>query len=90
MAVAVITGSAGLIGAEAARFFAGKGLDTVGIDNDMRREFFDEEASTSWSRQRLEARLAGYRTATSIGARALRTIRPRRGRCDSYRSAAFA
>jgi CDP-paratose 2-epimerase len=61
MAVVVVTGSAGLIGAEAARFFAGKGLDIVGIDNDMRREFFGEEASTSWSRQRLEATLAGYR-----------------------------
>jgi len=61
MAVAVITGSAGLIGAEAARFFASKGLDIVGIDNDMRREFFGEEASTIWSRQRLEAELTGYR-----------------------------
>jgi CDP-paratose 2-epimerase len=61
MAVAVITGSAGLIGAEAARFFAGKGLDIVEIDNDMRREFFGEEASTIWSRQRLEAELKVYR-----------------------------
>lgn len=61
MAVAVITGSAGLIGAEAARFFAGKGLDVVGIDNDMRRQFFGDEASTVWSRQSLEAGLRGYR-----------------------------
>src|SRR6202040_270580 len=61
MAVAVITGSAGLIGAEAAGSFAAKGLDIVGIDNDMRREFFGEEASTIWSRQRLEAELMGYR-----------------------------
>jgi CDP-paratose 2-epimerase len=61
MAVAVITGSAGLIGAEAARFFADKGLDTVGIDNDMRREFFGEGASTAWNRQRLESELKAYR-----------------------------
>jgi CDP-paratose 2-epimerase len=61
MSVAIITGSAGLIGAEAARFFAAKGLDIVGIDNDMRREFFGEEASTIWSRQRLEADITGYR-----------------------------
>jgi CDP-paratose 2-epimerase len=54
MAVAVITGSAGLIGAEAARFSAGKGLDIVGIDNDMRRQFFGDEASTAWNRRRLE------------------------------------
>jgi CDP-paratose 2-epimerase len=35
--------------------------DIVGIDNDMRREFFGEEASTIWSRRRLEAELPGYR-----------------------------
>jgi CDP-paratose 2-epimerase len=61
MAVAVITGSAGLIGAEAARFFADKGLEIVGIDNDMRRQFFGEEASTAWNRQRLETELKAYR-----------------------------
>lgn len=61
MAVAVITGSAGLIGAEAARFFAEKGHVIVGIDNDMRRAFFGEEASTMWSRRRLEATLPAYR-----------------------------
>ena len=42
MSIAVITGSAGLIGAEAARFFPSKGLDIVGIDNDMRRLFFGD------------------------------------------------
>jgi CDP-paratose 2-epimerase len=61
MAVAVITGSGGLIGAEAARFFAAKGMDVVGIDNDMRRQLFGEEASTAWSRWRLERELGGYR-----------------------------
>ena len=61
MAVAIITGSAGLIGAEATRFFAGKGLDIVGIDNDMRRYFFGEEASTAGSQQRLQLSVRGYR-----------------------------
>jgi CDP-paratose 2-epimerase len=61
MAVAIITGSAGLIGAEAARLFANKGLDIVGIDNDMRRQFFGEEASTAWNRRRLETELKAYR-----------------------------
>ena len=40
---------------------AAKGLDIVGIDNDMRREFFGDGASTIWSRERLEAELPGYR-----------------------------
>jgi CDP-paratose 2-epimerase len=61
MAVAVITGSAGLIGAEAARFFADKGLGIVGIDNDMRRQFFGEEASTARNRKCLETELKAYR-----------------------------
>lgn len=52
--VAIITGSAGLIGSEAARHFAGQGLDVVGIDNDMRSVFFGAEASTTWNRRRLE------------------------------------
>ncbi len=57
MSVAIITGSAGLIGSEATRHFAQRGMDVVGIDNDMRRTFFGDEASTRWNRQRLEADL---------------------------------
>jgi CDP-paratose 2-epimerase len=57
MSVVIVTGSAGLIGSEAAAFFAGLGFDVVGVDNDMRREFFGPEASTEWNRQRLEATL---------------------------------
>jgi len=61
MTVAIITGSAGLIGAETVRFFAGRGLDPVGIDNDMRRYFFGAEASTAWARRSLEQGVRGYR-----------------------------
>jgi CDP-paratose 2-epimerase len=57
MSVSLITGSAGLIGSEAATFFAEQGFDVVGIDNNMRRFFFGEEASTTWNRQRLEQSL---------------------------------
>lgn len=60
MSVVVVTGSAGLIGAEAVDFFAAKGFDVVGVDNDMRRYFFGQEASTAWSRDRLAARWPGY------------------------------
>ena len=57
MTVALITGSAGLIGSEAARFFANLGYTVIGIDNDMRRVFFGDEASTDWNRSRLETEL---------------------------------
>ena len=53
MAVALVTGSGGLIGSEAARHFAGLGMDVVGIDNDMRRYFFGEDGSTAWNLRRL-------------------------------------
>ncbi len=60
MSVAIITGSAGLIGAEAVRFFAAKGLSVVGIDNDMRRRFFGPDAGTAWARRELERSVPGY------------------------------
>lgn len=56
MSVVVVTGSAGLIGSEAAAFYAELGFDVVGIDNDMRRVFFGDAASTAWNRERLQAR----------------------------------
>jgi CDP-paratose 2-epimerase len=60
MSVIIVTGSAGLIGAEAVRFFAARGFDVVGIDNDMRRFFFGNEASTAFSRQRLQIEVKKY------------------------------
>lgn len=60
--VALITGSAGLIGSESVRFFAGKGYQIVGVDNDMRKYFFGESANTDWNRKQLEQELgAQYR-----------------------------
>jgi CDP-paratose 2-epimerase len=62
MSIAIITGSAGLIGSEATSFFARHGFDVFGIDNDMRSQFFGEEASTSWNQERLKSELgACYR-----------------------------
>lgn len=60
MDMALITGSAGLIGSESVRFFSKKGLKVIGIDNDMRRVFFGDEASTEWSRKKLESEVADY------------------------------
>jgi CDP-paratose 2-epimerase len=59
--VAVITGSAGLVGSEAARHFAGRGLDVIGIDNDLRAYFFGADGSTRPVRESLERELSGYR-----------------------------
>lgn len=60
MAVIIVTGSCGLIGAETVRFYAAKGFDVVGVDNNMRSYFFGEEASTHWSQLKLEHDLPRY------------------------------
>lgn len=60
MQVCLVTGSAGLIGAEAARFFSAKGFRVLGIDNNLRKEFFGPEACTDWRRQELETALPNY------------------------------
>jgi CDP-paratose 2-epimerase len=57
MTVALVTGSAGLIGSEASMFFGQQGFDVAGVDNDMRRVFFGEEASTAWNRKQVETKL---------------------------------
>jgi len=61
MSLAVVTGSAGLIGSETCKRFHAEGFDVVGIDNDMRARFFGSEASTARTRQELQSSLPNYR-----------------------------
>jgi CDP-paratose 2-epimerase len=74
MSVAIITGCGGLIGSETARHFARAGLDVVGIDNDMRRYFFGEEASTVWQVDRLRQELGTRFRAEAVDVRAAGAI----------------
>ncbi len=60
MKTCIITGSAGLIGAEAVRFFSARGFEVIGVDNDMRKQFFGDDASTRWSRRDLESTVPNY------------------------------
>ena len=69
MSVAMVTGSAGLIGSQAVRHFARLGLDVVGIDNDMRSRFFGHEASTAWNVRRLSADLGSVYTHHDVDIR---------------------
>ena len=59
--IAIVTGSAGLVGAEAVRQFAELGLDVIGVDNDQRRVFFGDEASTLEERIALQREVGRYR-----------------------------
>jgi CDP-paratose 2-epimerase len=61
MPLAIVTGSCGLIGSEAVRFFSDQGYDVVGIDNNMRSYFFGEDGSVAWVAERLQRDVPGYR-----------------------------
>src|SRR4030095_12470147 len=60
MQTIIVTGSARLIGSETAKHFAREGLRVVGIDNDMRAQFFGPEASTKTTRDELVNNLREY------------------------------
>jgi CDP-paratose 2-epimerase len=69
VSVALVTGSAGLIGSEAARHFAGLGMHVVGLDNDMRKYFFGEDGSTAWSLVNLTSKLGDSYTHYDVDIR---------------------
>ena len=60
MSIAIITGSAGLIGSEAVHMFSSKFDRVVGIDNNFREYFFGPEGSTVWNRERLKHQISNY------------------------------
>lgn len=60
MRVVIVTGSAGLIGSETVKRFARDGARVIGIDNDMRAEFFGPDASTKKTRDELVKNVRGY------------------------------
>jgi CDP-paratose 2-epimerase len=60
MSVAIVTGSAGLIGSETTRFLISQNMEVVGIDNDMRQYFFGKDASTDWLSKELSKQYKSY------------------------------
>lgn len=61
MAVAIITGSAGLIGSEAVSFFSSRFDVVVGIDNNLREYFFGRDGSSDWNKNRLQQNYPNYK-----------------------------
>ena len=51
----LITGSSGLIGSEAVTYFDQRGWRVVGVDNNMRADFFGQKGDTTWNLNRLRA-----------------------------------
>ena len=53
MKTILVTGSSGLIGSEAALHFDRQGYRVVGVDNNMRADFFGPKGDTTWNLHRL-------------------------------------
>src|SRR5688572_4888676 len=56
----LVTGSSGLIGSEVCFFFASKGWEVHGIDNNMRAYFFGPSGDTRWMQEKLEKKLTNF------------------------------
>jgi CDP-paratose 2-epimerase len=50
----LVTGSAGLIGSEAVKYFTERGNQVIGFDNNMRKSFFGDKGDVRWNISRLE------------------------------------
>jgi CDP-paratose 2-epimerase len=62
MAVAIVTGSGGLIGSESVCHLVESGWDVLGLENDMRAYFFGSEASTAHVTAELVERYDEFRS----------------------------
>ncbi len=57
----LVTGSGGLIGSEVAAYFAGKGHEVHGVDNNMRADFFGPQGDTTWRQRQLAEKYPSFR-----------------------------
>lgn len=60
MKICLITGSAGLIGSEAVKYFCKKFDQVIGIDNDHRGSLFGAQASTANMAKELQSKIKNY------------------------------
>lgn len=57
----LVTGAAGLIGSEVVAWFSRYDWEIVGVDNNMRADFFGPKGDTTWNTRRMEQDYPGYR-----------------------------
>ena len=57
----LVTGSGGLIGSEVVSFFVQHDWEVIGIDNNMRADFFGEKGDTTWNLKRLEEKFPNFK-----------------------------
>ncbi|NJR50269.1 MAG: NAD-dependent epimerase/dehydratase family protein [Leptolyngbyaceae cyanobacterium CSU_1_3] len=56
----LVTGSSGLIGSEAVEYYDREGHHVVGVDNNMRAEFFGTQGDTTWNLKRLQQKASRF------------------------------
>ncbi|MCG9891877.1 MAG: NAD-dependent epimerase/dehydratase family protein [Thermosynechococcaceae cyanobacterium MS004] len=56
----LVTGSSGLIGSEVCRYFADRGWQIHGVDNNQRAVFFGAQGDTRWNQRRLQETIEGF------------------------------
>lgn len=56
----LVTGSSGLVGSEVCVYFANKGYQVNGVDNNQRAVFFGPQGDTRWNQQRLAKAISGF------------------------------
>ncbi len=56
----LVTGCAGLIGSEICTYFGARGFRVVGVDNNMRADFFGPPGDTRWNLDRLKGALPHF------------------------------
>src|SRR6058998_2884242 len=57
----LVTGSSGLIGSEMVSFFDPRATSIVGVDNNMRADFFGPDGDTRWNLERLQRNTRHFR-----------------------------
>ncbi len=57
----LVTGAGGLIGSEAVAYYGAGGHTVIGLDNNMRRDFFGPGGDVTWNLERLKAAVPGFR-----------------------------
>jgi CDP-paratose 2-epimerase len=60
MKTILVTGSSGLIGSEVCVYFASRGYNVHGVDNNQRAVFFGPQGDTRWNQHRLARELPGF------------------------------
>jgi CDP-paratose 2-epimerase len=56
----LVTGSSGLIGSEVCLFFASRGCQIHGVDNNQRAVFFGPQGDTRWNQERIANLIRSY------------------------------